>query len=1045
MIASDFTDNSLTGITTVIGGFASIIKTITNDISLEGPESFFVNIRFGSPSGPIVGTSPIISVADTSVPTYQIVPSTLSINEEQTITFTINTTGVPDNTTLYYNILGSSGLVATDFFDNALNGSFVINSNTGTITKTLFLDFTTEGNETFYLILRRGNVTTGTIVATSPTITIVDTSISPYEFTSFNFTNAGATGRTGPTLAQCLSSYDTTTYPWLTYPSFFNMVSQGKQLWTVKIGGVYEFDVRGARGGSYTPSNFVGGYGARIVSRVTLSPGQVIAIAVGQMGRDSTSYPTSGGGSFVVLDSSSTPLVVAGGGAAAGGGGGGNSLSNAQGQITTFGASSPSRGGGSGTNGGGGGGGRNMSGGNAADGASNGSYTEASGGAGFYGSGGEALNAVNSRGLKWSLGMLGGFSSVADATLVGGFGGGAGMAPGLGAPGAGGYSGGGGAYYNYYGQGGGSFTTSSFSGTNITATQGFNSGHGSVSVTLISVTESYNTFPSTQNVNEGSILRFITNTVGVPNTTLYYTISGSAGISSSDFTDNTLTGSFNIVSGVGTVTKTLSNDLSFGEGTETLYMNVSTGSPLGPVVSTSPIVNVYDTSTATGSITPSVSFLNEGDSVGFTVTTTNIPDNTTLYYTISGSSGISTSDFVDGTLNGSFNIISGTATITKTISNDFSSNEGTETFNMSIRSGSFSGNIGTTSSNITVYDTSISPYTVSPSTLNVNEGGSVIFTTSATGISDRTLYYTISGTGINVSDFSSPLSGPFPFVSGTGSITLTLSNDVTTEGTETFYVNVSTGSTTGPIVGISSFVTINDTSKTALHTNIQGLASYMSGFLSEYKNPSFYDYALDSSPDAINDGSGDMYDGGNFTSPWLISGSTSNILYSNTTATTVDTDFKYASVSGYTTRPLTAIGTRIGTGNPIGWQKTGNLGADGSGSLYSGYAYNGSTVNGFTVYSYIRQAYNAGDPSVCDLYILLGHPSWDSTFGTINAFSANSTDNNNGYLYTSGAGVKNVLSIVTLLSKSSGVRVTDDECRTVTDNMINRIKLYYGL
>ena len=398
-----------------------------------------------------------------------------------------------------------------------------------------------------------------------------------------------------------------------------------------------------------------------------------------------------------------------------------------------------------------------------------------------------------------------------------GFGGGAGMALGLGAPGAGGYSGGGGAYYNYAGQGGGSFTTSSFSGTNITATRGYNSDHGSVTVTLISVTESYSTLPSTQNVNEGSIVRFTTNTIGVPNTTLYYTILGSAGISALDFTDNLLSGSFNTVSGVGTVTKTLSNDISINEGTESFYVNISTGSTLGPIVATSPIVYAYDTSTATFNITPLTLFVNEGSSVGFAVTTTNIPDNTTLYYTISGSAGISTSDFTDNTLTGSFNIISNSATVTKTLVNDLSSNEGVETFNMSIRVGSTSGQISTTSSNVTIYDTSISPYVVTPSTLNVNEGSSVIFTTTTTAIPDTTLYYNISGSaGISASDFTSnSLTGSFPLVSGVGSTTLTLSNDLTDDPNESFYMNVRTGNpSSGPIVGVSSSVTINDTSLT---------------------------------------------------------------------------------------------------------------------------------------------------------------------------------------------------------------------------------------
>lgn len=816
MIASDFTDNSLTGITTVIGGFASITKTLTNDISLEGAESFRVNIRFGSPSGTIVGTSPIILVADTSIPTYQIVPSTLSINEEQTITFTINTAGVPDNTTLYYTISGSAGLVAGDFYDNALSGSFVINSGTGTITKTLALDFTTEGNETFTLSVRRGSPT-GTIVATSPTITIVDTSLSLYEFSSFDFTNAGATGRTGPTLAQCLSSYNTTTYPWLTNTGFFNMVSQGKQLWTVKIGGVYEFDVRGARGGTCSDqgTTYVGAYGARIVSRVTLSVGQVIAIVVGQKGYDSASFTTAGGGSFVVLDSTSTPLIVAGAGAGASRDGAGNLDVNAQGQTTTSGGPAYSIGGQPGTNGGGGGS-TYGSGGSAVDGGTSGPFRNASGGAGFYGSGGDP-SGRNGRGLKWSLGMLGGFG-FSDLAVVGGFGGGAGQSSDTSSSGgAGGYSGGGGTYQQSVGSGGGSFTTSSFSGTNITATRGYNNDHGSVSVTLISTTESYVTRPSTQNANEGTTVTFRTNTVGVANTTLYYTILGSAGINNLDFTDNLLSGSFNTVSGVGTTAKTLSNDLSFGEGTETFYMNVSTGSTLGPVVATSAVVYVYDTSSTTVNITPLTLFVNEGSSVGFAVNTTNIPDNTTVYYTISGSAGISTSDFTDSALSGSFNIISNSATVTKTLVEDFSINEGTETFNMSIRVGSIGGQIATTSSNVTISDTSISPYTVTSSTLNVNEGSSVIFTANATGISDTTLYYNIAGSaGISASDFTSnSLTGSFPFVSGLGSTTLTLSNDLTSEGTETFYMNVRTGNpSSGPIVGVSSSVTINDTSLT---------------------------------------------------------------------------------------------------------------------------------------------------------------------------------------------------------------------------------------
>jgi hypothetical protein len=352
---------------------------------------------------------------------------------------------------------------------------------------------------------------------------------------------------------------------------------------------------------------------------------------------------------------------------------------------------------------------------------------------------------------------------------------------------------------------------------------------------------------------------------------------------------------------------------------------------------------------------------------------------------------------------------------------------------------------------------------ITPSTSSVNEGSTVTFNIAGGAIS-TTLYWTlntVSGT-INTSDFTgAAVSGSFSTNgSGVGSVALTLANDGTIEWTESFQLQVRTGSTSGTILATSSTITIGDNLPPGtLGSSITALASYMSGFMSEYKNASFYEYTLDGDATYISDGGYDMYDNGNITTPWLISGTnyTSStgvdvvfpyrISYANTTATAVDTDFIYASVSGYapygTTRPLMVIGTRLGTGNPIGWQKGGDSGADGGGTLTSGFIYYGNTVNGFTVYSYIRQTYAAYDPSHCDLYILLGHPSWNSTFGTINSFADPvSNGGNGGFLHTSGAGVKNVLAITTLLSKASAAGVTNAECQTVTNNIINRVGVY---
>jgi hypothetical protein len=250
------------------------------------------------------------------------------------------------------------------------------------------------------------------------------------------------------------------------------------------------------------------------------------------------------------------------------------------------------------------------------------------------------------------------------------------------------------------------------------------------------------------------------------------------------------------------------------------------------------------------------------------------------------------------------------------------------------------------------------------------------------------------------------------------------------------------------------------------YLQLETIATYLRSYMSDFRNPSFYVYRLDGNGFYIDDGGSDMYDSGNVTSPWLRSGTIYNgtggysagsfpaaVNYSNTTSTLVDTDFYYLSL-GYiqfsspqnsSRHPLTVIGSRSSTGQPVGWQVGGNSGADGGGTLASGTLYSGDVINGFTVHAFYRETYNAGDPSHCNLYILLGHPNWDSTFGTVTSFAQPvNLGGCGGYLYTSGAGVKNILAIQTLLSKSSGVLVTSAECQTVVTNFTQRIKEALG-
>jgi hypothetical protein len=252
---------------------------------------------------------------------------------------------------------------------------------------------------------------------------------------------------------------------------------------------------------------------------------------------------------------------------------------------------------------------------------------------------------------------------------------------------------------------------------------------------------------------------------------------------------------------------------------------------------------------------------------------------------------------------------------------------------------------------------------------------------------------------------------------------------------------------------------------TILYNELDGLAAYLRNYMSEFRNPNFYNYWSDGTSIYISDGGSDMYDGGNFTTPWLLSNVTytSNasspasypfaVSYANTGTTTADTSFYYVSL-GYKQygppqdpiyHPMTVLGTRGTEGHAVGWQIGGNSGADGGGLLSSGLIYNGADISGFTTYAFYRETYNTSDPSHCNLYILLGHSNWGSTFGTINTLAPPvNPDTCGGYMYTSGSTVKNILAIQTLLSKSSGALVTSGECQTVVQNFVNRIKLHFG-
>jgi ribosomal protein L31 len=296
------------------------------------------------------------------------------------------------------------------------------------------------------------------------------------------FTTAGVTGRVGPTITQVRTAYTGATAWSGTYLQQGNF--QGYQDWTVPVSGIYEFTVNGASG--YNGSGAGGvGRGATVKGRVSLTKGEIITIAVGQVGAapsSGTTWGGSGGGTFVVRKTGFEPLFIAGGGSGESG-----ATIGRDGALTQLGGRSTNNAIAGGLSGFGG--------------VSTGGYS--AGGGGF-----------NSRGQNTS--ELGGGSFLDGLTMstngrVGGFGGFGGGAQSDGniagqSGGGGGYSGGGGSRSTLgqqSGGGGGSFITTT--ATNVATSTGLFDGSGLFNGNAIINLSSYNT-------GEGSVVMSIVST-----------------------------------------------------------------------------------------------------------------------------------------------------------------------------------------------------------------------------------------------------------------------------------------------------------------------------------------------------------------------------------------------------------------------------------------------------------------------------------------------------------------------------------------------------
>jgi hypothetical protein len=325
-----------------------------------------------------------------------------------------------------------------------------------------------------------GNNASYTSPALTSTTTYYVQSTAGIGNATLNFTTCGATGETGPTLAQMNAAYAGTPLSGLVTSN-----TQGIQEWTVPSTGTYTITAAGAKGGD--ANNAIGGSGRSITITTSLTQGHVIKILVGQQGGNlnfATGWAGGGGGGTFLFNQTTNQLILA-----AGGGGGAGKGDPNQYNFTLNGGDASAYNNTSGGTGincpqswcSAGGGGTNGTGGQA------GGYPSNQGGAAGSGWNSQGTTGTYGGGIgqTFNQGGLGGVNQTACGTWNtssnGGFGGGggAGMCTNYEAlgGGGGGYSGGGGAGCRVgAGGGGGSFYTGTY------VSEGLNAGNGLVNI-----------------------------------------------------------------------------------------------------------------------------------------------------------------------------------------------------------------------------------------------------------------------------------------------------------------------------------------------------------------------------------------------------------------------------------------------------------------------------------------------------------------------------------------------------------------------------------
>jgi hypothetical protein len=622
---------------------------------------------------------PVQHTHSTATETYSITPSVTSINEGQSVTFTVATTNVPNGTVLYWTLNNVAGV---DFTPSQNQGTVTIGTSI-TFTLTAFADQTTEGSEAFTISLRTGSYT-GTVVATSAQVTIADTSTASTGWglrlkNSSGTTITSLNGGTSQTLEFTYSTPDGVA----SLPTY-SFTSSSANLTIANATGTMSGEID-TENGSPTYGRYFNINKDVTVTAANITSGNETVTINAYSPNGTTLRQTIN----ITINDVAAPTVT---------------LTPASSSINT-----------------------------------------------------SATTTVTVTTSKSTTNLVSGDISVSAGSISN-------------------FSGSGSSYsFTYTAPATAATVTISIAAGAFTDSNGNNNSAGSTTITVLAsyanpAVSNVTVSPATIDENSNSSVTFTfdltDNTSSGAPRTIYTSVEGSANVTTADFVGS-LAHSHTSVNGTVSRTKsiTIAADTTT-EGSETFRINFYSSAawntePKGAPYLQTGLYTINDTSVTsvpTYSVTPSATTVNEGSAVTFNVTTTNVANNTTLYWTNAGTTVAG--DFQENVNSGSFTITNNAGSVTLTLSAD-STTEGGETIDFKVRTGSTSGTIVATATTVNVSDTSTTPVALqltsiglSPNPVKAFQSYSITVNQNITSASANNLTFTIDQRTPNVFNYT---------------------------------------------------------------------------------------------------------------------------------------------------------------------------------------------------------------------------------------------------------------------------------------------------